>query len=105
MLKCNATNNTLATQQGKFMSTINIRLDDTLKNDAFAVINSYGLTPSQTIRLFLKQIADTGNIPLNFERALCYENNHDTMNAINDARKGNLDTYDSVDELLADLCD
>lgn len=86
------------------MSSINIRLDDTLKQDAFAVINSYGLTPSQTIRLFLKQIADTGNIPLNFERALRYENNADTMTAISDARKGNLDSYDSVEALTA-LCD
>lgn len=86
------------------MSSINIRLDDTLKNDAFAVINSYGLTPSQTIRLFLKQIADTGNIPLNFERALRYDNNTDTMTAIDDARNGNLDSYDSIEALTA-LCD
>lgn len=82
------------------MTTLNIRLDDKLKSDAFAVIESYGLTPSQTIRLLLKQIADTGNIPLNFERALRFENNSDTMTAILDARSGNLDAYDSMDALI-----
>lgn len=88
------------------MTTLNIRLDDTLKQNAFAVIESYGLTPSQTIRLLLKQIADTGNIPLDFERALRYENNSDTMTAIDDARAGKLTTYHSLDDLMADaLCE
>lgn len=79
------------------MSTINIRIDDTLKHNAFAVIESYGLTPSQTIRLLLKQIADTGNIPLKFER---YENNAETMTAINDARTGKVSCYDDLQALL-----
>lgn len=45
----------------------NIRLDQELKDKAFAVFESYGLTPSQAIKLFLTQIADTHTIPLSFD--------------------------------------
>lgn len=45
----------------------NVRLDQELKERAFSVIESYGLTPSQAIRLFLNQIADTNVIPLSFD--------------------------------------
>ena len=47
------------------MSTTNynIRLDQDLKDRSFSVLESYGLTPSQAIRLFLNQVADTNAIP------------------------------------------
>ena len=43
------------------MTTINynLRLDQELKDSAFAVFESYGLTPSQAIKLFLTQVAQT----------------------------------------------
>ena len=44
----------------------NIRLDEALKNQAFSVIEGYGLTPAQAIKLFLHQVAETGCIPLDF---------------------------------------
>ena len=51
------------------MTTINynIRLDQELKDSAFAVFESYGLTPSQAIKLFLTQVAQTNQVPLSFE--------------------------------------
>ena len=45
----------------------NIRLDQELKDNAFAVFESYGLTPSQAIKLFLTQVAQTNQVPLSFE--------------------------------------
>lgn len=45
----------------------NIRLDQELKNKAFAVFESYGLTPSQAIKLFLNQVADTNTVLLSFD--------------------------------------
>lgn len=45
----------------------NVRLDQDLKDRAFSVIESYGLTPSQAIRLFLNQVADTNTVPLSFD--------------------------------------
>jgi len=51
------------------MSTTNynIRLDQELKEKAFSVLESYGLTPSQAIKLFLHQVAETNSIPLSFD--------------------------------------
>lgn len=51
------------------MSTTNynIRLDQELKEKAFSVFESYGLTPSQAIKLFLTQVAETNSIPLSFD--------------------------------------
>ena len=51
------------------MSTTNynIRLDQELKDKAFSVLEGYGLTPSQAIKLFLHQVAETNSIPLSFD--------------------------------------
>lgn len=49
-------------------SNFNLRLDETLKAQSFSVIESFGLTPSQFMRLVLKQVADTGSLPLSFEK-------------------------------------
>ena len=51
------------------MSTTNynIRLDQELKEKAFSVFESYGLTPSQAIKLFLNQVAETNSVPLSFD--------------------------------------
>ena len=45
----------------------NIRLDQELKDKAFSVLEGYGLTPSQAIKLFLHQVAETNSIPLTFD--------------------------------------
>ena len=45
----------------------NIRLDQELKEKAFSVFESYGLTPSQAIKLFLNQVAETNTVPLSFD--------------------------------------
>ena len=45
----------------------NIRLDQELRDRAFAVFESYGLTPSQAIKLFLNQVAETNTVPLSFD--------------------------------------
>lgn len=49
-------------------TNFNLRLDENLKAQSFGVIESFGLTPSQFMRLILKQVADTGSLPLSFER-------------------------------------
>ena len=81
----------------------NIRIEKELRDEAFAVLDSYGLPPSQAFRLFLKQIAGTGVVPLSFDYApkpIDYEKNPDTMQAIADARSGNMSRYQNVDELM-----
>ena len=50
----------------------NIRLEQELKDSAFSVFESYGLTPSQAIKLFLSQVAQTNTVPLSFDyQAIC----------------------------------
>lgn len=49
-------------------TNFNLRLDEQLKAQSFGVIESFGMTPSQFMRLILKQVADTGSLPLSFER-------------------------------------
>ena len=79
----------------------NVRLDQDLKDRAFSVIESYGLTPSQAIRLFLNQIADTNVVPLSFD----YQPklNAQTIAAIVDIANGKGTKYDSFGDLMDEL--
>lgn len=84
----------------------NIRIDKELRDEAFAVLESYGLPPSQAIRLFLNQVARTGTVPLSFDYAvkpIAYEQNALTMQAVTEARDGKMTRYHSSDELLGDI--
>ena len=79
----------------------NVRLDQDLKDRAFAVIESYGLTPPQAIRLFLNQIADTNTVPLSFD----YQSklNAQTIAAIAEIADGKGTKYDSFGDLMDEL--
>ena len=85
------------------MSTTNynIRLDQDLKDRSFSVLESYGLTPSQAIRLFLNQVADTNAVPLSFD----YQPklNAQTIAAIAEVTNGSGTKYDSFGDLMDEL--
>lgn len=91
------------------MSTtnFNIRMDEKLKEEAFPIIESYGLTPAQAIKLFLKQIADTKAIPLNFDYKTNRIPNELTklamLELLNNRSENALVQYSSLDELMADI--
>ena len=55
-------------------SNFNMRLDDDLKASAYSVIEQYGLTPTQAVRMFLNEIAHTKTIPLSLNWASCIPN-------------------------------
>lgn len=80
----------------------NIRLDDELKKRAFPVFESYGLTPSQAIKLFLNQVADTHVIPLSFEHKAVNYPNLETQKAIIEARQefATATRYKSMEEAM-----
>ncbi|OOR99299.1 addiction module antitoxin [Haemophilus paracuniculus] len=48
-------------------TNFNMRLDDNLRGRAYPILEQYGLTPSQAVRMFFNQIAQTGKIPLSFD--------------------------------------
>ncbi len=45
-----------------------LRLDESLKQQAFEVFENYGLTPTQGLKMILKDIADSKSIPVNLNR-------------------------------------
>lgn len=53
------------------MSTtnFNIRLDTNLRDKAFPILESYGLSAALAFKLFLKQVAETKTVPLSFDYA------------------------------------
>ena len=81
-------------------TSFNLRLDKELKEQSFAVIEGYGLTPTQAIKLFLKQVADRKILPLSFNYQ-AEEPNKETQQAMLMADKGLNDCYEvnSAEEL------
>lgn len=75
----------------------NIRLDQDVKDKAFSVFEGYGLTPSQAIKLFLNQVADTNSIPLSFDYQP--KPSTSTLQALVELESGHY-TESSLDELL-----
>ena len=80
----------------------NIRMDESLKEQSFPIIESYGLTPAQAVKLFLRQIADTQTIPLSFSHKAGHIPNHLTEQAIKEARFEAVKAkqYGSIDEVI-----
>ncbi len=84
----------------------NIRLDDNLRERAFAVFESYGLSPSQAIKLFLNQVADTRTVPLSFDyKAAVESHNEATRQSLIAAREEfkTAKRYNSLEEMMRDI--
>lgn len=86
------------------MSTnFNLRLDEQLKAESFRVIEDFGLTPSQFMRLILKQVADTGSLPLSFEKrqhTLSKKGERLVRESIEDIEQGRVTEYASLDAFM-----
>lgn len=76
-------------------TNFNMRLDDELRANAYPVLEQYGLTPSQAVRMFFNQIASTGKIPLSFDWAAP---NSITIAAIEAAERGEVTSYNTPEE-------
>lgn len=46
------------------MATLNVRLDDNLKQQAYAVLADLNVSPSDAVRLFFQYIADNRSLPI-----------------------------------------
>ena len=79
-------------------SVVRARIDENIKEEASAVLATMGLTVSDAFRILLTRIAR--------EKALPFEPlvpNEETVAAMLEARKGNLKSFKSVEDLMADL--
>ncbi|QLB44817.1 type II toxin-antitoxin system RelB/DinJ family antitoxin [Mannheimia pernigra] len=46
------------------MATLNVRLDDKLKQQAYAVLADLNISPSEAIRLYFQYITDNRRLPV-----------------------------------------
>jgi DNA-damage-inducible protein J len=77
---------------------IEAQVDSNVKDEATAVLASLGLTVSDAVRLMLTRIAQDHALP--FDPLIP---NADTVEAMLEARRGGLPSFNSVEDLMADL--
>ena len=79
-------------------SVVRARIDENIKAEAAAVLQTMGLTPSDAFRMMMVRIAR--------EKALPFEPlvpNPETVAAMREARSGKLRRFKDVDALMKDL--
>jgi DNA-damage-inducible protein J len=79
-------------------TTVRVRIDENIKEEASIVLSTMGLTVSDAFRMLLTRIAR--------EKALPFDPlvpNAKTIEAMKAARRGKLITIGSIDNLLTDL--
>jgi len=94
---------TLAVQRGEIAmaktAVISTRIEPELKRDAEQIFRELGLTTSQAITLFYKQVDLQRGLPFSVKIP-----NEVTKKALEDARaRRNLESFDSIDDLFEDL--
>ena len=77
---------------------VQTRINGAVKAEASAVLATMGLTVSDAVRLLLTRVAHDKALPFEPLRP-----NAETIAAMEEARAGGLERFDSVDALLADL--
>lgn len=80
-------------------AVVRARINEEIKEEATIVLASMGLTVSDAFRLMLTRVAREKALP--FEPLIP---NEETIKAMKETREGkNLKSFDSVDDLMADL--
>jgi DNA-damage-inducible protein J len=80
-------------------AVITTRIEPELKQEVETILTGLGLTTSQALLIYFKQIALQKGIPFTIKIP-----NQETVQALAEAKEpGNLPAFDSVDALFADL--
>lgn len=77
---------------------VQARVDRAVKEEAAAVLAAMGLTVSGAVRLLLTKVAHEKTLPF-----APLVPNEETIEAMREARRGNLPQFSSVEDLLDDL--
>ncbi len=80
-------------------ATVKARVDPALKAQSEIILKQMGLDMTGAIRMFLTQVVMRQALPFDVK---IVQPNEVTMGAIRDSYSGNVETFDSVDEMLAD---
>ncbi len=90
----------VGTMKGSAMATDSIvraRIDAATKTEAAAVLAGMGMSVSDAIRILLTKVAREHTLPFDVRP------NVDTIAAMEEARRGNLPSFATVTDLMADL--
>lgn len=79
-------------------AVVRARIDESIKEEAAAVLAAMGLTVSDAFRIMLTRVANEKQLP--FEPLVP---NAKTIAAMKEAREGKLKSFNSVQDLMADL--
>lgn len=79
-------------------SVVRARIDERIKEEASVVLAAMGLTVSDAFRIMMTRVAHDKALP--FEVLVP---NAVTVQAMKEARRGNLKSFKSVEDLMADL--
>ncbi len=79
-------------------AVVRARIDENIKEEAAAVLAAMGLTVSDAFRIMLTRVAHEKQLP--FEPLVP---NAKTIAAMKEAREGKLKSFNSVQDLMADL--
>lgn len=79
-------------------SIVHVQVDEKIEREATAVLEGMGLTISEAVRLMMLHIATEKALP--FER---FVPNAETIEAMEAARRGEMITVGSIEELLSSL--
>ena len=79
-------------------AVVRARIDRHIKEEAAAVLAAMGLTVSDAFRIMMIRIAKEKALPF-----APLAPSAETIAAMKEARRGNLPSFDTVDDLIADL--
>jgi DNA-damage-inducible protein J len=79
-------------------ASVSARIDQDIKKEAARVLAEMGLTPAEAFRIMMKRIAAENEMP--FE---VFVPNAETIEAIEAGRRGEVKTFNTVEELFAEL--
>lgn len=77
---------------------VTTRINENIKQEAADVLATMGLTVSDAVRLMLTKIAREKSLPFEL-----WQPNAETVAAMQEARSGKLQSFDSIDDLMASL--
>ena len=86
------------------VTLVQTSVDETIYDEAMPVLEAMGITLSDAVQLMLVRIAEEKRLP--FEGVVPVsmgDPNAETVAAIEAARRGELQAFDSIDALMADL--
>ncbi len=84
-------------------SSMTIRIDPQVKSDADTVLNYLGLTTSEAVTIFLRQVVISGGIPFPIKAPIYNSETLEAMREAQEIAKSNQRRFKDADEMFNDL--